>query len=73
MFTKSFWLESTDRSVKSAAQAIVLALGAAEGFNLFEADAQNVLGLALGAAALSLLTSLISAPFNAKGTASLIQ
>ncbi len=73
MFTKSFWLETVDRLVKSAAQGVILGLGLAEGFNLFEMDVAAALGFAGGAALLSLLTSLISAPFNQKGTPSLIQ
>lgn len=73
MWTKSFWLESMDRAIKSAAQAVVLIWGVAEGFNLFEADFINVGGLALGAFALSLLTSVVSAPLNNKGSASLIE
>ncbi len=72
MWTKSFWLEAADRAIKSAAQALVLVWASAEAFNLFEADFVNIGGLALGAAALSMLTSLISAPFGDKGTASLI-
>ena len=73
MFTKSFWLETVDRLVKSAALGVILGLGLAEGFNLFEMDGAAALGFAGGAALLSLLTSLISAPFNQKGTPSLIQ
>ena len=73
MFTISFWLETLDRGVKSAAQATILAFGAAEAFNLFAADFASVGGLAFGAAVLSVLTSLLSAPFNQKGTASLIE
>ncbi len=73
MWTKAFWLETIDRLVKSAAQGVILALGLAEGANLFEFDAMAALGFAGGAALLSLLTSLISAPFNQKGSASLIE
>jgi len=73
MWTKSFWVETADRAIKSAAQALILVWASAEAFNLFEADVVNVGGLALGAAALSLLTSVVSAPFNNKGTASLIE
>jgi hypothetical protein len=73
MFTKTFWLETIDRLIKSAAQGVILGLALAEGANLFEMDGMAALGFAGGAALLSLLTSLISAPFNVKGTASLIQ
>ncbi len=73
MLTPSFWFETLDRAIKSAAQAVILIWGSAEVFNLFEADFFNVGGLALGAAALSLLTSIVSAPLNQKGTPSLIE
>ncbi len=71
--TKTFWLEALDRAVKSAAQSVLLLWGAAEAFDLFAADFVSVGGLALGAAVLSVLTSVVSAPMNQKGTASLIQ
>lgn len=73
MWTLSFWLETFDRLIKSAAQGVLLGLGLSEGANLFEMDAMAALGFAGGAAVLSLLTSLISAPFNVKGSASLIE
>ena len=73
MGTKTFWLEALDRAVKSAAQSVLLIWGAAEAFDLFAADFMSVGGLALGAAVLSLLTSVVSAPVNKSGTPSLIQ
>jgi len=72
MFTISWLRDAIERALKSAAQAIVLALGAAEGFDLFAADWQNVASIAAGAAVLSVLTSVISAPFGVKGSASLV-
>ena len=72
MFTISWLRDAIERALKSAAQAIVLALGAAEGFDLFAADWQNVASIAAGAAVLSVLTSVISAPFGVKGSASLL-
>ena len=72
MFNIQWLRDATERALKSAAQAIVLALGASQGFNLFSADWQNVAGIAAGAAILSVLTSVISAPLGAKGSASLL-
>jgi hypothetical protein len=69
MFSRSFLIDLAERAIKSAAQALILAVGAAEGFNLFAADFVNLAGLAVGAAVLSALTSLASEPFGAKGTA----
>ena len=72
MFNIQWLRDAIERALKSAAQAIVLALGASQGFNLFSADWQNVAGIAAGAAILSVLTSVISAPLGAKGSASLL-
>ncbi|MBU8821060.1 holin [Mycolicibacterium goodii] len=72
MWTLKFWKDATERAVKSAAQAAILALGG-EAFNAWTVDWPTVGGIALGGAALSLLTSLGSdlLPFGTKGTASL--
>lgn len=72
MFSMSWLRDSLERALKSAAQAIVLALGASQGFDLFSADWQNVAGIAAGAFVLSVLTSVISAPFGVRGSASLV-
>lgn len=72
MFNMSWLRDALERALKTTAQAIVLALGASEGFNLFAADWQNVAGIAAGAAVLSVLTSVISAPFGVKGSASVL-
>jgi hypothetical protein len=72
MFSTQFLLDLAERAAKSAAQATILAIGAAEGFDLFAADWRNVVGIAAGAAVLSALTSLASEPFGTKGTASAI-
>ena len=71
MWELAFWKETLDRGVKSAAQAVILGLGLGEGLNAFAVDWQLALGFALGGAFLSVLTSVISAPFGAKkGSAS---
>jgi Putative lactococcus lactis phage r1t holin len=72
MLTASFWTGATDRAVKSFAQALLLLWGADEGFNLIEIDLAPSFGVAAGAAILSLLTSIVSAPAGDKGSTSLL-
>jgi len=72
VFTRVFWIQTIERAIKSAAQGALLAIGASEGFNLFESDLSVTLGFALGAAVLSVLTSLVSAPISQKGTPSIV-
>jgi len=72
MWTLAFWKETVDRAVKSAAQAVILGLGLGEGLNAFAVDWRLAAGFALGGAFLSILTSVISAPFGRRGGASLI-
>lgn len=72
MFTKKFWIESTERAVKTFAQ-FVLVLGAAGSINVFSVDWQTNLGLALGGALLSYATSIVSAGIGTKGTPSLVE
>ncbi len=73
MWTIVFWKETADRGIKSAAQAVILGLGLGEGLNAFTVDWRLALGFALGGALLSLLTSVISAPFGVRGAASIIR
>jgi hypothetical protein len=47
------------------------ALGADQFFNLFALDLTGIGGVALGGLGLSILTSIISAPFSNQGTGSL--
>lgn len=61
MLTKNFWMQAAERAVKSAAQALLLLWGATE-FDVLTVDARAALGLAAGAAVLSLLTSIVSLP-----------
>jgi hypothetical protein len=71
MWTLNFWKDVAERALKTAAQAVILGIGLAEGANLFEMDWRAALGFAAGGAVLSFLTSVASAPFGTKGTASL--
>ncbi len=72
MFTWRFWRETIERAIKSGAQAVILALGASEGLNLFEMDAMLLLGAAGAGAVLSVLTSLTTANVGAFGSPSAI-
>lgn len=71
MWTLTFLKDAAERALKTGAQAIVLGLALGAGANAFAMDWMLALGLFLGGAFLSLLTSVISAPFASKGTASL--
>lgn len=72
MFTKAFWVGATDRCVKSFAQALLLLWGADSGFNILDVSVPAAFGVAAGAAVLSLLTSVVSAPAGDAGTSSLL-
>ena len=68
-----FWKSAAERAAKTAAQAIILAVGAAQGLDLFALDWQRVGAAAIGGAVLSLLTSIVSSPLGAdKGSPSLV-
>lgn len=73
MFTRTFVLDALERAVKSAAQAIVLFWGVGDQLlDAWSIDWADTAGVAFGGAALSILTSIISAPFNERGSASLV-
>jgi hypothetical protein len=59
VFTRNFWRQAAERAVKSSAQAVV-GLGLLDGANVLHLDWQLAGGTALGAAVLSVLTSLIT-------------
>lgn len=61
LFTQAFWADAAERAIKTAAQVAILAIGQGVTVDLFAADWRNVAGLALGGAALSLLSSIASA------------
>ena len=71
MFLRSFWVASTERAVKTAAQTF-LALAGATAFNVLTADWQTLLGVSAGAAVLSYATSLVSAQVMGDGSPSLV-
>jgi hypothetical protein len=71
MWSTSFWKQSAERSAKSAAQALI-GLWALDGFNVLHAHWDLAFGVAVGAAVLSILTSIVSAPFGPGGTPSVV-
>ena len=72
MLTTAFWIGMFDRAVKSFAQALLLLWGADAAFNIIEVDVGKALGMAGGAAVLSILTSFVSAPVGDTGTTSFL-
>lgn len=71
IFTATFWIDATERAIKSAAQAAVLAVGGNDVVvNFWSLDGQQILAVVGSGALLSVLTSIISAPFSNPGTAS---
>lgn len=71
MFTKAFWKDTAERAFKSAAQALLLVWVVVDGvFNVWTVDWNESLGIALGAAAISVLTSLTTGALTKSGTAS---
>jgi hypothetical protein len=69
--TATFWRAVTERALKSAAQAVVLVVGASQ-FDWLNANWSSIGVSALAAAALSVLTSIASIPYGANGTPSMI-
>lgn len=60
MFTANFWKQAAERAAKSAAQALLGMWALDGGFNIVDADWPMAAGFALGAAVLSLLTSMLT-------------
>lgn len=73
MWTAAFWKDAAERAVKTAAQALLsLWLVGDVLFNIFTVDWGSALGVAAGAAVLSLLSSIVSAPVGQPGSASVL-
>lgn len=69
--TRAWIVEVADRALKSAAQAVIL-LWTATTIDAFTLDWKVAAGTALGAASLSVLTSVVSSPFGEPGTPSFL-
>jgi len=70
IWSLNFWKDAAERSLKSAAQGAILALGGGA-VNVLTLDWATLAGAAAGASLLSLLTSVASAGIANRGTASL--
>lgn len=74
MLTSTFWASTAERAVKTAAQALLsLWLIGDVAFNLLSVDWPAALGVSAGAAVVSVLTSLVSAPVADQGSPSLVR
>jgi hypothetical protein len=73
MFTWRFWRETLERAVKSAAQAPLMVWAVGDGvLDAFTMDYQLGLGVALGGAVFSLLTSIATVKLGATDSPSAI-
>lgn len=69
----NFWKDAAERAIKTAAQTAIVAWGVGDQMlNLFTADLVLIGQFAVSGAVLSVLTSIASAPFSDRGTASLV-
>lgn len=64
MLTKRFWVQALERAIKTAAQAVLLTVGA-DLVNALSLDPVLLAGYGLGGFLLSLLTSVATAPIGA--------
>jgi hypothetical protein len=71
MFTKAFWIDASERALKTFAQ-FFLVIGGAQAFNAFDLDWTTTLGLAIGGLITSYATSIVSLGLTHDGTPSLV-
>jgi hypothetical protein len=71
MWSSAYWQDVAERCAKTAAQSLI-ALWGAGALNLLSVDWISALGVAAGAAVLSVLTSIVSLPVGAPGSPSLL-
>lgn len=73
IWSRAFWKDTAERAIKTAAQTAIVAWGVGDQLlNLFTADLVLIGQFAVSGAVLSVLTSIASAPFSDRGTASLV-
>lgn len=74
LFTGSFWVDAFERACKTIGQAL-LSMWLVGGVtpNLLTVDWKNALGVAVTAAILSLVTSIVSLPIGESGSPSLLR
>lgn len=71
LWTLAFWKGALERALKTLAQALIAAVGT-ERLGILELDWPQIFSLGATAAVLSLLMSVVSAPFGPTGTPSLV-
>jgi hypothetical protein len=71
MFTRSFWKDTTERVIASAAGG-VLTVSGLDAFNLLESDWKVLVGFGLGTGLASLLKALVASKVNDPESASLV-
>lgn len=73
MFSKSWLIDAAERAIKTAAQVLLVTFFAADqAANAWDMDWADMGGVALAGALVSILTSIVSAPFGDKGSASMV-
>jgi Putative lactococcus lactis phage r1t holin len=72
MFTVTFWKQTAERAIKSAAQALLGLWVGDQAFDAWNADWKKAAGVILGAVVLSVLTSLASAGYGRTDSPSLV-
>lgn len=72
IWTKVFWMEATERALKTFAQ-FILSLQTVSALNILTVDWPQTLGVALGGVLFSYATSIVSASINKKGSPSLVE
>lgn len=76
VFTRTFWFDTLERAVKTAAQSVIVVWGLSDAgpgnVNALDLDWGVGLGAAAAGAILSVLFSLVSAPIGDNGTASIV-
>ena len=60
LFTRAFWADAADRALRTAAQAVLLAIGGDRVFDVLTADLSVLIGAAGGGALISILTSIVA-------------
>jgi len=72
LFTTKFWADTAERAVKTVAQTVLsLWLVGDQLFNIMTVDWTVTAGVAIGAGAISVLTSVVSATVTSSDSASL--
>lgn len=70
--TAMFWKATAERAIRTFAQTMLAMLGF-KVFDVLSADWKQLFGVSLGAAVLSVLTSIVASEIGDKGTPSLVE